>query len=183
MSRHTILGFTLAVSLALAVALLGWSPGPAPVKIGGTFSVKYAEQHPVPVPDAGGHTLVTGRARGVNRSTGPTLYMDGGDVTNFEFADLIRGNGPQQGYISMSLGADSMMSKWSGKVITVLSADKTPITTMEGTWTRVFGTGRYANVSGQGTYKGHFSSRTEYTVDWNGEISAPSQAASNRSQP
>jgi hypothetical protein len=172
MFRLRILSAVVAASLPLAaVALLGWSSGSAPSKIAGTFSAKYAEQHPLPVPDAAGHALVLGRAQGTNRSTGPTPYMDKGNVTNFEFGDLTRGNGPQQGYISMSQGADTLISKWTGKVTTTLSPDKTPITTMEGTWTKVMGTGRYGDARGKGTYKGHFTSQTEYTVDWSGEIS------------
>jgi hypothetical protein len=172
MPRQTILRAGVAVTLPLVAGLLlGGSSSSAPSKIAGTFQVKYAEQHPLPVPDAEGHALVLGRAQGVNRSTGATNYMDRGKVTNFEFADLIQGNGPQHGYISMSQGADTMISKWSGKVTTVLSPDKTPITTMQGTWAKAKGTGRYADASGKGTYKGHFTSQTEYTVDWSGEIS------------
>jgi hypothetical protein len=184
MSRHTILRAAVAASLVPVslVTLLGWSSDPAPSRVAGTFSVKYAEQHPLAVPDGEGHALVLGRARGTNRSTGPTLFIDKGDVTNLEFADLHQGNGPQQGYISMSQGADSLISKWSGKVTTVLSPDKTPITTMAGTWATVRGTGRYENAVGKGTYKGHFTSRAEYTVDWSGEISAERRAASNRRQ-
>jgi hypothetical protein len=172
MSRQTILSAVGAASLPLAaVALLGWSSSSAPSKIAGTFDAKYAEQHPLPVPDAAGHALVLARAQGVNRSTGPTLYMDKGDVTNFESADLTQGNGAHQGYISMSQGADTMISKWSGKVTTTLSPDKTPITSFEGTWTKVKGSGRYADVSGKGAYKGHFTSQTEYRVEWSGELS------------
>jgi hypothetical protein len=172
MTRQTILKTGVAASLSLAaVALLGWSSGSAPSKIAGTFSNKYVEQHPLPVPDAAGHALVLGRAQGINRNTGPTSYMDKGSVTNFEFADLTQGNGPQQGYVSMSQGADTMISRFSGKVSTTLSPDKTPITTFEGAWTKVKGTGRYADATGKGVYKGRFTSQTEYTVDWSGEIS------------
>jgi hypothetical protein len=170
MSTQNALRAGLVVGLPLAaLAMLGWSAGGT--KISGTFSVRYAEQHPLAVPDAAGHNLVIGRAQGVNRSTGPTPYMDGGAVTNYEFADLTQGNGPQQGYISMSQGADSMISKWSGKVSTTLSSDKTPSTTLKGTWTKVRGTGRYRDVAGRGTYRGRFTSQTEYMVDWKGELS------------
>ena len=172
MSRQTLFRVLVAGSLPLAaMALLGWSSGSAPSKIAGTVEAKYAEQHPLPVPDEAGHALMLGRAVGANRSTGPTLYMDKGDVTNFEFGDLSQGNGPQQGYISMSHGADSVISKWSGKVATTLSPNKTPITTFEGTWTKVKGTGRYTSSVAKGMYKGHFTSQTEYTIEWSGELS------------
>lgn len=184
MSRHTILRTAVAAALVPVslATLLGWASDSAPSKVAGTFSVKYAEQHPLTVPDREGHALVLGRAQGVNRSTGSTLFLDKGDVTNLEFADLHQGNGPQQGYISMSQGADSLISKWSGKVTTALSPDKTPITTMAGTWSTVKGTGRYEDTRGKGTYKGRFTSRTEYTVEWSGEISGARQAALNPSR-
>jgi hypothetical protein len=171
MSRLTILRAVVAATLPLAaVAVLGWS-GPASSKIAGTFDAKYAEQHPLPVPDAEGHVLALGRAQGINRSTGATPYMDKGEVTNLDFGDLTRGNGPHQGYITFSQSSDTMISKWSGKVTTTLSSDKTPITTFEGTWTKVKGAGRYAGAPAKGTYKGHFTSQTEYTVEWSGVLS------------
>jgi hypothetical protein len=159
-----------------ALALLGWSPSEAPSRIAGTFDAKYVQQHPLPVVDAAGHTLLLGRVEGLNRSTGPTSYMDKAQVINLEFADLAQGNGPQQGYISMSSGADTVVSKWTGKVTTTLPAGKTPITTFEGTWKKVKGTGQYEGMTGSGSYKGRFTSQTEYTVDWKGEI-APGPVA------
>lgn len=168
--RMILRNMVAAAATASALGVLGWSPARAPSKIAGTVTAKYAEQHPLPVPDAAGHVLVIGRAQGVNRSTGPTRYMDKGDVTNLEFGDLTQGNGPQEGYISMSQGADTTVSKWTGKVTTTLSPDKTPLTTFAGTWTKVRGTGRYQDATGKGTYKGHFTSPTEYTIQWSGEI-------------
>jgi hypothetical protein len=175
MSRLSISRTILVGGISLtAAALLGWNARPAASKIAGSFDVTYAEQHPLAVPDAAGHAILLARARGVNRSTGPTSYMDRGEVSNLEFADLVQGNGPQQGYVSMSQGADTMISKWSGKVTTTMSSDRTPIVTFEGNWTKAKGTGRYARTTGAGTYKGHFTSPTTYTVDWSGEISGES---------
>lgn len=172
MSGRMIPRSAAIVALPLAaLAATAWSRREPPSRIAGTFIVQYTEQHPLNVADAAGHMLLLGRVEGRNRSTGPTPYMDGGAVTNLEFADLVQGNGPHQGYILMSKDADSVISKWSGRVSTTLSADKKPITTFEGTWTKVKGTGRYQAVTGSGSYKGHFTSQSEYTVDWKGEIS------------
>jgi hypothetical protein len=177
MSRRMILRSFGGASLALAALVVsGWSPRVAPAKIAGTFAGKYAEQHPLTVADADGHVLLMGRVQGLNRSTGPTPYMDQAEVTNLEFADLAQGNGPQQGYITMRSGADTVISRWNGKVTTTLSPDKTPLTRFEGTWTKVKGTGRYQGITGSGTYKGRFTSPTEYTVDWKGEISGAALA-------
>jgi hypothetical protein len=178
MSQHLILRAAMVAALPLTAAVLpAWSPAAAPTKIAGSFTVKYAEQHPLPIPDAEGHALMLGRVHGVNRSTGPTAYMDQGEVTSFEFGDLTQGNGPHQGYISMSQGSDSVISKWSGKVTTTLAPDKTPRTTFEGTWTKIRGTGQYSEITGKGTYKGHFISQIEYVCDWSGEISGQRVAA------
>ncbi|MGH7510238.1 MAG: hypothetical protein ACREMZ_12325 [Gemmatimonadales bacterium] len=171
MSRKMILtSLGLALPLA-ALALSGWVPREAPSRIAGTFAARYTEQHPAPISDATGHMIMLGRAQGINRNTGPTPYMDRAKVTNVEFADLVQGNGPQQGYISMSSGPDTVISKWSGKVTTTLSPEQTPITTFQGTWSKVKGTGRYKAVAGSGNYRGRFTSQTEYTVDWDGELS------------
>lgn len=178
MSRHPVLTAAIAAALPLAVVTLpGWSPAVAPSKIAGTFNAKYAEQHPLPVPDAEGHALMLGRVQGVNRSTGQTPYMDQAEVVNVEFGDLVQGNGPHQGYTTFSQGADSVISKWSGKVTTTLAPDKTPRISFAGTWTKVRGTGQYNGITGKGTYKGHFISQDEYTCDWSGEISGQPVAA------
>jgi hypothetical protein len=177
MSRHIVFRAAIAAALPAVAAVLAWSPAAKPSKIAGTFSARYAEQHPLLVPDAAGHAFVLGRVQGVNRSTGPTPYMVQGDVTSLEFGDLIQGTGPHQGYIWMSQGADTVISKWSGTVTTTHSPDKTPMTSFAGSWTKVRGTGRYQGITGKGTYRGHFTSQTEYTVDWQGEISGESVAA------
>jgi len=177
MSRHILVKAAVAAALPLvAFTLPGWSPAMAPSRIAGTFSAKYAEQHPLSVSDAEGHALMLGRVQGVNRSTGPTTYMDRANVTSLEFGDLVQGNGTHQGYITFSQGGDTVISKWNGKVTTTLSPDKTPKTSFAGTWTQVKGTGRYQDITGRGTYQGRFISQNEYTVDWKGEISGPGAA-------
>ena len=166
--------FKAALTAALPflfVARPGSAPTAAPAKIAGTFTAKYVEQHQLPVADAEGHTLLTGKSEGTNRSTGPTPYMEQGKVTSVEFGDLVQGNGPHEGYIVFSQGADSMISRWNGKVTTKLSPDKTPMISFAGNWTKLRGTGKYEGVTGKGTYNGHFTSQTEYTCDWSGEIS------------
>ena len=172
MSRHIVLQAAIAAALPLAAATLsGWSPAVAPSRIAGTFTGKYAEQHPVTVSDQEGHALILGRAQGLNRSTGATSYMDQAQVTNVDFVDLTQGNGAHQGYITFVQGGDTVINQWSGKVTTKLSADKTPATSFAGTWITTKGTGRYQGATGKGSYKGHFVSQTEYICDWSGEIS------------
>jgi hypothetical protein len=166
---------TLALPLAAGAAAV-CSPRETPSRVAGTFIAQYTEQHPLNVPDAAGHTLLLVRADGRNRSTGPTPYMEGAAGVNLEMADLTQGNGSDHGYLLLSRDADSVMSKWSGKVTTTLSSNQTPSTTFDGTWTAVKSTGRYHGVAGHGTYKGQFTSRTSYAVEWQGELSSGATA-------
>jgi hypothetical protein len=178
MRRHRILNSGVVISLLLiAPVAMAWSPPTEKLQIAGTFTGSSTQRQNIEVADAPGHVLVLSQAKGSNRSTGPTDYMDGAEIVNSEIADLIQGNGTHQGYVRMSKGGESTVTKWSGKVTTVLSPEKTPITTFEGTWSKVNGSGRFAGVSGSGTYKGRMTSQTEYVVDWQGEIAGPKLAA------
>jgi hypothetical protein len=95
--------------------------------------------------------------------------MADGQVTNADMGDLVQGNGTHLGYYVVSDKAGRATSRWSGKVSPTLAPDKTPHTTFAGTWTYVSGTGKYQGIRGGGTYQGHFSSPTEYTIEWKGE--------------
>ena len=64
---------------------------------------------------------------------------------------------------------DTVFAKWKGSVMTTLSAEGTPVTTFEGSFSYIKGTGHFENIHGGGTYKGRFISKTIYTVEWEGE--------------
>jgi hypothetical protein len=167
---------------ALALLLLGTlaasRSAPERLQVGGTFTMTYTQMHPVPVGDAEGHVLISNHATGTNRSTGRDLYMDRAAVANTETADLAQGNGPHQGYAIFSSGAERSVTQWQGKITTVLGPDKQPVTTFQGTWTKLNGTGRYAGVKGQGTYKGRMTGQKTYLVEWKGEIELNERTAS-----
>jgi hypothetical protein len=146
--------------------------------VGGTFAMTYTQMNPVSVGDVEGHVLISNHATGTNRSTGRDPYMDRAEVANTETADLTQGNGPHQGYVIFSSGGDRTVNKWHGKITTVLGADKQPVTTFQGTWTKLNGTGRYAGVKGQGTYRGRMTGQNTYLVEWKGEIEVNERAAS-----
>ncbi len=164
---HRLIAATLVPLL-----LLGARPTTERGRVGGTFTMTYTDQHPIPVADAEGHALLATTSSGTNRSTGPTPYMDGADVSNAEIADLVQGNGPHQGYVTVSHNGAIQVSKWAGKVTTVLGSDKQPVTTFKGTWTNVKG------PTGHGVYKGRITGPKTYTVDWQGEMDLQSQTSS-----
>jgi hypothetical protein len=105
--------------------------------------------------------------------------MERAAVVTAEIADLTEGTGLHQGYTIFSSGRDSTVTKWSGKVRTILGPDEQSVTSFEGSWSKVSGTGRYAGVTGQGTYRGRMTGQDTYQVEWRGEIDLGEQAAAH----
>jgi len=161
----------VAITPTVPFVLLATRPSPERARVGGTFTMTYTQRHPLSIADTGGHMLIAAEAKGRNRSTGPTSYMDGAEVRNSEIADLMQGTGPHQGYVTLVQGSEEHVSKWSGKVTTVLDADQKPVTSFEGTWTKVKG------PNGRGTYQGRLTGPEGYTVEWQGEVELSQRAA------
>lgn len=159
-----------AVAVVLAAGLLAASPPAERTSIAGVISLKYNQQHALPVAGPAGPVLLLNQSTGTNRNTGKADYMAGADATTREIADLTQGNGSHQGYITFAKGGDTTVSRWQGKVVTTLGADRKPATQFEGTWTLASGTGKYDGISGKGTYKGRLVSPTELSVEWAGEM-------------
>jgi hypothetical protein len=168
-----------ALALLLFGPLAASRSAPERLQVGGAFTMTYSQMNPVPIDDAAGHVLLSSRSTGTNRSLGRDPYMEQAAVVNTEIADLAQGNGTHQGYTIFSSGADTTVNKWSGKVTTTLGSDKQPVTSFEGRWSKVRGTGRYAGVTGQGTYRGHMTGKDTYEVTWTGEIAVGRQSASH----
>lgn len=164
------LAIATAAPLA-ALALLTAARVPDRVRVAGSFTMAYTQQHPLPVGDAEGHVLMATQASGPNRNTGPTSFMDGAAVQLTEAADLTNGNGPHQGYAMLSHNGEVVVAKWNGRVTTVLGSDKQPVTTAEGTYVYVSG------PRGSGTYKVRFTGPQSYIVDWQGEMEPGTQAS------
>jgi hypothetical protein len=47
------------------------------------------------------------------------------------------------------------------------------MTSFKGTYEKMSGTGTLQGIKGRGTYTGHFTSQTEYVVDWIGQVTLP----------
>lgn len=162
---------TLFIGVALVFAV-GVMPSSAQqtTKVAGKLTMVQARQDTIDIGDTEGHVFSIGEFEGTNASTGEHKFMDGAQVITKGFSDLIRGNGPHQGYIEFSQKGDRTFAKWEGKITTVSGKDA-PIITFEGTFSWIKGTGQFENIQGNGTYKGQFTSKTTYTVDWEGEYS------------
>jgi hypothetical protein len=138
-------------------------------KIAGKITSAYVMEEKLNVGDAEDHIISLGESEGANVSTGENKFMDGAGVVNMSFSDIVKGNGPHQGYIKFAKNGDSVFAGWNGKIATIFSEEGAPITTFEGIFTYIKGTGRFENIQGSGTYKGKFISEKEYAVEWEGE--------------
>jgi len=176
-TRKMLSRAALVVLPLAALGAVAWTPADHGSRIAGTISSQFSSMQTQEVGDVPGHTIALARSQGTNRNTGPTEFMDGADIVNIETNDLVQGNGTHQGYVTFSRDGQSTISSWSGKVTTVLGPDQRLATTIEGTWTTIGGTGRYAGAKGRGTYRGHMLSEKEVSVDWAGELSGVKVAA------
>jgi hypothetical protein len=107
-----------------------------------------AESTAVEVGDVAGHVV------GVVQFKGLTFFADGEIATHTNPAtfDLTNGSGPHQGYVIHHFDDGSTsIERYQGEA--KLSADGKR-TTVEGTFECVGGTGRFAGLKGQGTYRG-----------------------------
>ena len=142
-----------------------------PTKIAGKIASVYTKEERMDIGDTEKHTVILAKSEGTNESIGKVVYMDGAQVININFSDVIKGNGDHQGYIILAKNSDTTFAKYNGHVSTTMSPDNIPITSFEGTFSYIGGKGKFAGITGTGTYSGKFTSKNEYTVEWQSEYS------------
>ncbi len=140
-------------------------------KISGKLTATYSSLDSIVVGDVAGHTLSLSASEGKNANTGENMFMDGADIVNMSYSDLTQGNGVHIGYVKFTKNGDAIYAKWEGKVTTTQAAEGAPVTSFEGTFKYIKGAGKFENIKGSGTYKGKFTSKTEYSVEWQAEYS------------
>lgn len=155
-----VLIFTLGVTTSIAQQK---------IKVSGKHTFAYTKQDSINVGDTEGHLITLSEYEGFNVSTGKDKFMDGALDVAMGFSDLVMGNGTDQGYGKFSLNGDVIFWKHQGNIATTISPEGKPVSTAEGSWTWIKGTGKYENIQGSGTYKGKFMSRSIFIVDWEGE--------------
>lgn len=167
-SKHSM---ALFISVALVFAI-GVMPATAQqkIKVAGKMTMTQTKRDTTAIGDMENHFLSLNEYEGTNVSTGENEFLDGAKVVNASFADLVKGNGPHQGYVELSQKGEAVVAKWEGRVTTVSGKDGL-IITFEGTISWINGTDQFENIQGNGTYKGQFTSKTTYTCDWEGEYS------------
>ena len=170
MSRTHRRAALVALAPLLALPLAALLGAPEALRTGGTFTMTYTQQQVTPLGDVEGHIVIAAQAKGIAASTGKAPFMDGAEVRQVSLTELTQGSGPDQGYIIESKGGETSITRYTGSVKTVPTAEGKPSTTFEGTWTKVGGSGRYAGMTGAGSYTGRMRSETEYVVEWKGEV-------------
>lgn len=166
LKRLIILSSALALILIFGASIVVAQES---TKIAGKITAAFTDRKDVEVGDVIGHVISFSTSEGTNASAGENAFLEGAQVINYSMGDIVKGNGQQRGYIKISKGEDGAIAKWEHNLVTVMSADEQRSTSFEGKFTYTGGTGIYAGIKGGGTFKGQFTSPTEYVVNWLGE--------------
>jgi hypothetical protein len=137
--------------------------------ISGRITATYTQEEPVNIADTKDHVVNLIQSKGTNESTGEQVMMDGAEIVNVSFSDLVSGNGDQQGYVTFVSNVDTTIAQWHGKVTTTSTEEGESLTNFEGTFIYIYGSGKYKGISGKGTYKGGFAAKNKYWSDWQGD--------------
>jgi hypothetical protein len=160
----------LLLSLTLIVAFgMTFPQEPEKIKVAGEHKVAYTVREEVEVGDAEGHIIYLTKMEGANASKGEVTFMDGAKVINTGFADYVKSNGKHWGYSIMMLNGDMIISKYKGETTTKVSEEGETITTLNGKFKMIKGTGKYENIEGSGTYKSKVIAEKEVVTQWEGE--------------
>ena len=139
-----------------------------PTKISGKMTLAVTHQDSIIVSDVTGHRISLMISEGENVNTGEREFMDGAQIVNMSHSDLVQGNGVDRGYIRLTKSEDTVFAKWQGEIKTKVMSEGNPVTSLEGTFIYIKGTGSFEDIKGDGTFKGDFISETEFTVEWLG---------------
>jgi len=160
---------TLLVSLALVLVFCAVGlNAQQPTKVSGKITAVATHRDSIVVGDVINHMISLMVSEGTNVNTGDHEFMDAAQVVNMSHSDLVQGSGVNQGYVRFTKNGDTAFAQWQGKITTEVMPEGNPFTGVEGTYTYIKGAGSLTNIKGEGTFKGEFTSPTEYTVEWQG---------------
>ena len=126
------------------------------------FGVKIKSER-IQFDDTEGHYLTLSEWKGVTSDGEFTRYAT-------SFGDLIKGNGPFNGYVKyVDRNGNAYFSKYKGMLTTTKSKEGKPIASIKGTYSYIKGTGKFENIQGGGNFKGNFIGKGIYAMDSEGE--------------
>lgn len=162
----------LTIPVAAVSALVVLAPAAHAMPMGGAFTGRVDGQTPQMIPP---DTMkIQQTASGSN--AGPGTPLDGAKVTWSESIKLKNGQGTHQGVITFTTPSGSTSSPYRG----VVATDAQGRVTAKGRFTSTKGTGGLAGLSGSGGYTAAYSSKTDFTGQWNGDFKMPGQKTSRR---
>ena len=138
-------------------------------RVSGKITATDIHQAGIHVDETDDHHMTLSEGEGTNDSTGKSKFMDRAQVAVFGTSDHFGGTGTGRGYARMSLEGDRVFLKHEGNFTTTKLSDEKWTRTLKGTFSFAKGTGRYKNISGTGTYKGNYISKSIYVIEWEGE--------------
>jgi len=162
-------GKPVVLTVLLMAVLFIAGQADAQTKNAGKMTMTYTKIDSFVVADTENHSMILGESKGTNASAGENAFMDGAENIIYSYADLTMGSGLNMGYNTFTKGDDMVIVKWKGEVKATMTEEGIPNITFSGTFEYIKGAGQYENITGSGTFKGQFTSDTEYVVDWEGE--------------
>ncbi len=163
----------IAVRCAAALLVLpGLSAVAFAMPMGGSYTGRVDSQTPQPL--GPNEVRVQQTASGIN--TGPGTPLDGAKVQWTETVTLKNGQGPVEGIITFTTPGGTTSSAYKGKVAT----DAQGRITATGTYKGKAATGEFAGVTGQGTFSLAYTSKSEFSGQWQGDVKLPGPASSQR---
>lgn len=133
------------------------------IDFSGSFSGRLRVLNVLSLSDVPGHELQNLEVTGSQSS--PDENWNRARVTYWALSDIVAGNGSQRGYyLNERVDGSRDFGTFEGKVAAVGGE-----TLIEGTWRASNGTGRYAGMRGEGTFKTRLTSAMEVECDWRGK--------------
>jgi len=164
------LTLVLLVSLALILVLeAGFAFAQEKIKISFRQTHATVKSESVEIGDVKGHYAGFRYYEGpVEVIEGPKA-LEGAQDTGISLWDMVQGNGSAHGYAKAVKGPNSVVMKHETRVRTSTSPDGTPVTTYDGSFTFIKGTGEFEGIQGGGTMRGKFISKNISVTERQGE--------------
>jgi hypothetical protein len=130
--------------------------------ISGTFSGSIEVQTAMTVGDQTNHEMLLAQVRGSQKSLDP--LWNNATISYFAALDLVDGKGTQRGYfINTHVDGGNSWGTFEGAVAPVSGEVR-----CDGTWQHTGGNGKYAGVSGEGTFSMRMTSPKTVETAWKG---------------
>ena len=141
-------------------------------KIGVDFKAKIegeiTKELMLPAPDTSNHFLGLAETKGRNKCLEGSTFLDGAVVGSVESWDLLEGAGPDRGYMTFTVGGDTVVVRYSGRA----KPDGSEKYLLSGRISFLSGSGRFLGINGRASYTG-WASSNKYELTWQGRYTLP----------